>query len=80
MLISYSHANRGRNNRCMDQSYNFIVDRGRKIFSSTNENQETSFPFQRLSFVIQRGNEICFTNSFDRILQNGKDELFLVQI
>ena len=55
------------------QSYDFIVDLGRKISSITNDNQETSFLFQRLSIVIQRRNEICFNNSFDSTFQNGTD-------
>ena len=34
------------------QSYDFIVDLGRKISSKANKNRETSFLFQRLSIVI----------------------------
>ena len=55
------------------QSYDFIVNLDRKISSITNDNRETSFLFQRLSIVIQRENEICFTKSFDSVIQNGTD-------
>ena len=58
------------------KSYGFIVDLGRKSWSITNDNRETSFLFQRLSIAIQRGNEICFTNSLDSVIQNGTDEHF----
>ena len=58
---------------CNKQSYDFIVDLGRKISSITIDNRETSFLFQRLSIAIQRGNEICFTNSFDSVIQNRTD-------
>ena len=55
------------------QTYDFIVDLGWKISFITNDNRETSFLFQRFSIAIQRGNEICFTNSFDNVIQNGTD-------
>ena len=50
-----------------------IVDLGREISPITNDNRETSFLIQRLSIAIQRGNEICFTNRFDSVIQNGTD-------
>ena len=37
------------------QSYDFMVDFGRKISSITNDNRETSFVFQRFSIAIQEG-------------------------
>ena len=55
------------------QSYDFIVDLSRKISSVTNDNRETSLLVQRLSIAIQRGNEICFANNFDSVIQNGMD-------
>ena len=55
------------------QSYDFIVDFGRKISSITNDNRETSFLFQRLSIAIQGWIEIYFNNSFDSVIKNGTD-------
>ena len=59
------------------QSYDFIVNLGQKISSITSDNRETSFLFQRLSIAIQRGNEICFTNSFDSAIQMEQINILL---
>ena len=60
------------------QSYDFIMDLSRKISSITNDNREMLSLFQRLSIAIQRGNEICFTNSFNSVIKNGTDLLFFL--
>jgi hypothetical protein len=42
----------------------FMVDIGRKISETTNDNRETSFLFQRLSVAVQRFNSVCLTETF----------------
>ena len=36
-------------------------------------NKTNNINKKKLTIAIQRGNKICFTNSFDSVIQNGTD-------
>jgi hypothetical protein len=58
-----------------DVAFGFVKDLGKRFSSITdngNDNRETSWLFQRLSVAVQRGNELCFTNSL-RIIDAAAD-------
>jgi len=47
-----------------DATLNFINQLGRRMTVVTREQLETAYLLWRLSVAIQRGNVICFANSF----------------